>query len=210
LADAGQAQDQAQDRAWLGSSSPNNLYKPMRDLRGAKLVIRTAGVPEALVRSVRSALAPIDSRVAFEVHSVDESLQRQIAEPRALALLAGVLAALALGLAVVRTYGVTTFVVGQRTQEFGVRLALGATALDVAKLLLADSLRPIAVGLCAGVLAALLTGSVLAGVLFGVSPVDPIAFGVAVLTLLSTSIMAVIFPTRRAASVDPVSVLRQL
>lgn len=182
----------------------------MRDLRGAKLVIRTAGVPEALVRSVRSALAPIDSRVAFEVHSVDESLQRQIAEPRALALLAGVLAALALGLAVVGTYGVTTFVVGQRTQEFGVRLALGATALDVAKLLLADSLRPIAVGLCAGVLAALLTGSVLAGVLFGVSPVDPIAFGVAVLTLLSTSIMAVIFPTRRAASVDPVSVLRQL
>jgi predicted permease len=196
--------------ARLRDLSSAAIYKPMRDPRGAKLVIRTAGTPEALVRSVRSALEPIDSRVSLDVQSVNESLQRQIDEPRVLAMLASVLAALALGLAVVGIYGVTTFVVGQRRQEIGVRLALGATARDVLKLLLADSLRPIAFGLCAGVLAALITGRVLAGLLFGVSPVDPIAFAVAVLTLLSTAIIAVIFPTRRAASVDPVSVLRQL
>jgi ABC-type antimicrobial peptide transport system permease subunit len=125
-------------------------------------------------------------------------------------MLASVLAALALGLAVVGIYGVTIFVVGQRTQEIGVRLALGATARDVTRLLLADSLRPIVVGLGAGLLASLLTGRVLAGILFGVSPIDPLAFAVAVLVLLSTAVIAVIFPTRTAASVDPVSVLRQL
>jgi ABC-type antimicrobial peptide transport system permease subunit len=159
---------------------------------------------------VRSALEPIDPRISFDVQSVNDALQRQIAEPRALAMLATVLAAIALGLAVVGIYGVTTFVVGQRTQEIGVRLALGATSRDVTKLLLADSLRPIGVGLCAGVVAALLAGRVFAGILFGVSPLDPIAFAAAVLVLLGTAIIAVTVPTRRAASLDPSSVLRQL
>jgi predicted permease len=196
--------------ARLRELSSAAIYKPMRDQQGAKLVIRAAAAPEALARSVRSALEPIDPRISFDVQSVNDALQRQIAEPRALAMLATVLAAIALGLAVVGIYGVTTFVVGQRTQEIGVRLALGATSRDVTKLLLADSLRPIGVGLCAGVVAALLAGRVFAGILFGVSPLDPIAFAAAVLVLLGTAIIAVTVPTRRAASLDPSSVLRQL
>ena len=196
--------------ARLRELSSAAIYRPMHDRRAAKLVIRTAGTPASLVRSVRAAIEPIDPRVTVDVQSVNDRLQRQMAEPRTLAMLARVLAAIALGLAVVGIYGVTTFVVGQRTQEIGVRVALGATARDVMKLLLADSLRPIGVGLGAGVLAALVTGRVVAGLLFGVSPVDPIAFAGAVLILLCTAVIAVIFPTRRAASVNPSSVLRQL
>jgi putative ABC transport system permease protein len=196
--------------ARLRDLSSAAIYKPIRDQQSAKLVIRTAAAPEALVRSVRSALEPIDPRMSLDVQSVNDGLQRQIAEPRALAMLATVLAAIALGLAVVGIYGVTMFVVGQRTQEIGVRLALGATSRDVTKLLLADSLRPIGVGLCAGVVAALLAGRVFVGILFGVSPLDPIAFAAAVLVLLGTAMIAVTVPTRRAASIDPSSVLRQL
>jgi len=196
--------------ARLRELSSAAIYRPMGELRAAKLVIRALDAPEPLVRAVRGAIEPVDPRITVDVQSVTDRLQREIAEPRALALLARVLAGIALGLALVGIYGVTTFVVGQRTQEIGVRLALGATARDVLTLLLADSLRPIGVGLAAGVLAALLTGRVVAGLLFGVSPVDPIAFAGAVLVLLGTATVAVILPTRSAASVNPSSVLRQL
>ncbi len=137
-------------------------------------------------------------------------MQQQLAEPRALAALAGILAAVALALAVVGVYGVTAFVVGQRTQEISVRIALGASRRDITRLLLHDSLRPVAIGLVAGVFVALLGGRVFAGVLYGVSTADPIAFVAALLVLLSIATLAVIVPTRGAAAVDPAAVLRQL
>jgi putative ABC transport system permease protein len=112
-------------------------------------------------------------------------------------------------LAVVGVYGVTAFVVGQRTQEISVRIALGASGRDITRLLLHDSLRPVAVGLAAGVFVALLGGRVLAGVLYGVSTADPIAFVAALLVLLSTATLAVLVPTRSAAAVDPATILRQ-
>jgi ABC-type antimicrobial peptide transport system permease subunit len=107
-------------------------------------------------------------------------------------------------------YGVTAFVVGQRTQEISVRIALGASGRDISRLLLHDSLRPVAVGLAAGVFVALLGGRVFAGVLYGVSTADPIAFAVALLVLLGAATLAVIVPTRGAAAADPAAVLRQL
>jgi ABC-type antimicrobial peptide transport system permease subunit len=120
------------------------------------------------------------------------------------------LAAVALALAVVGIYGVTAFVISQRTQEIGVRMALGATARDVRRLLLGDSLRPVLVGLAGGVFAALLGTRVFSGVLYGLRSVDPIAFASAVLILLVAALAAVLAPTRRAASVDPAAILREL
>ena len=190
----------------LGSAA---IYQPMDQTLAAKMVIRTAGAPEALIPSVRSALHSIDPRVRLGITPVSERLQQQLEEPRTLASLAGVLAAVALALAVVGLYGVTAFVVGQRTQEISVRIALGATGRDIMRLLLHDSLRPVMVGLAAGVFVALLGGRVLAGVLYGVGTADPIAFVVALLVLLSAATLAVIVPTRGAAAVDPAAVLRQ-
>lgn len=125
-------------------------------------------------------------------------------------VLAGALAGLALALAVVGLYGVTAFVVGQRGQEISVRVALGASGRDVMRLLLGDSLRPVLFGLAGGVLVALLGGRLLAGTLYGIGSADPLSFGAAVLVLLTAATAAVIFPTRRAARIDPASVLRQL
>jgi predicted permease len=186
------------------------IYQPMHDVQGAKMIIRSGGAPEALIPSVRSALHPIDPRVRLGITPVSDGVQEQLAEPRTLATLAGALAGIALALAVVGLYGVTTFVVGQRTQEISVRLALGASRRDVLRLLLRDSLRPVILGLAAGVCAALLAGRVFAGTLYGVGPADPIAFGAAVLVLLTAATGAVIVPAHRASRLDPASVLRQL
>ena len=196
--------------ARLRELSSAALYRPMRDHRGAHLVIRALSSPESLIPAVRTALQPIDPRIRLEVRSVSDRLREQIDEPRTLALLAGVLAGLALALAVVGIYGVTSFVVGQRTSEIGLRIALGASARDVMRLLLSESLRPVAVGLGVGVFAAMLGSRIFAGALFGISPLDPMAFTAAIGVLLCAATAAVILPTRRAASVDPAVVLRQL
>ena len=191
----------------LGSAT---IYEPMRETLGARMVIRSRGAPDALIPSVRSALHPIDPRVRLGITPVSDGLREQLAEPRTLAALAGALACLAVALAIVGLYGVTAFIVGQRSQEISVRVALGASGSDIMRLLLGDSLRPVLFGLGAGVLVALLGSRVLAGTLYGIGSSDPLAFGAAVLVLLSAAILAVVFPTRRGARLDPASVLRQL
>jgi putative ABC transport system permease protein len=100
-------------------------------------------------------------------------------------------------------------VAGQRTREIGLRIAIGASTADVMRLLLVDSLRPVALGLIAGGTAALLLTRVFGGLLYGVGSHDPLAFGGAVVILLAAATAAVYIPTRRAAAVDPAFVLRQ-
>jgi ABC-type antimicrobial peptide transport system permease subunit len=159
---------------------------------------------------VRNAIQPIDPRIRLDITSVNEGLQEELAEPRTLAALAGALAAIGLALAVVGIYGVTAFVVGQRTQEISLRLALGATGRDIGRLLLGDSLRPVVVGLAFGVACAVLGSRLFSGVLYGVGSADPVAFGTAIFVLLAAAVVAVLLPTRHATRLDPASVLRQL
>jgi predicted permease len=190
----------------LGSAT---LYRPMAKLGSARMLVRTSGPPEAMVPAIRDALQPLDPRVRLDINLVATGLQRELDEPRILASLAGALAAFALGLAIVGIYGVTSFVAGQRTREIGLRIAIGATTADVMRLLLMDSLRPVAIGLTAGAVAALLLTRVFGGILYGVGSHDPAAFGGAVVVLLAAAAAAVYVPTRRAAGVDPAFVLRQ-
>jgi putative ABC transport system permease protein len=201
--------------ARLRDLSDAAIYQPMTDLSGAQLVIRTDGTPDALVRSIRTALEPLDPRVRLEVRSVADGLARQLRESRIVAALAGVLAALALGLAVVGIYGVTSFVVGQRSQEISVRMALGASSRDVLGLLLSDSLKPVVLGLAVGVVLTILASGVFAtrafaGILYGGSSLDPLAFSGAAIVLLAAALGAVIVPARRAAGIEPAGVLRGL
>jgi predicted permease len=186
------------------------VYRPMRDPRTVRLIVRTDGPPVTVIPAVRTALQPIDPRIQLNIRPVSEGLQQQLTEPRIFATLAGLFGTIALALAIVGIYGVTAFVVGQRTQEISVRMALGASGRDVMRLLLGDSLRPVMVGLAAGVFLALLGTRVVSGVLYGLSASDPIAFGGAVLVLLTAATLAVIVPTRRAAAIDPAATLRQL
>ncbi len=121
--------------------------------------------------------------------------------------LTGPIAVLAFLLAGLGVYGVTSFVVSQRRDEVSVRLAIGASAGDVLRLLVKDGLRPVISGLVVGLAAALVVGRLLASSV-GISPYDPLAIGIATTTLLVGAFIAVIVPARRAAQTDPASVLR--
>jgi predicted permease len=115
---------------------------------------------------------------------------------------------LALVLALVGVYGVKSFTVARRTREIGIRMALGATAPSVLWLVLREGLTLAAVGLGCGVLLAAAAGRLLSGLLYGVSPLDPWAFGLAPLFLTGTTLLACYFPARRAAKIDPMRALR--
>ena len=126
-----------------------------------------------------------------------------------MAWLAAPMAGLALLLAALGIYGVTAFVVSRRTQEVSVRMALGASSADVLRLLVGDGLRPVLIGLGVGLAVAIGAGRVFASLFAGISPHDPIAIGVAATTLLAAALLAVVIPARRAAKVDPASILRE-
>jgi len=187
----------------------SSLYRPLTLMPTARIVVRTAGPPEAALPALRAVLQPIDSRVRVDMSVVRDGLQRELDTPRTFAAIAGYVAALALALAVIGMYGVAAFVTGQRTREIGLRIAVGASRADVVRLLLGDSLRPVAIGLTAGLIGALIASRLFEGSLYGVSARDPMAFSVAALTLLVSGALATYLPTRRAARVDPVVVLRQ-
>jgi predicted permease len=195
--------------ARLQEIRPAAIYRPLTQLRYARMVVRSEGPPEAVLPALRAALLPIDSRVRPEIIPVRDGLQRELETPRSFATIAGYVAALALALAVIGIYGVTTFVTGQRTREIGLRIAVGASRTDVVRLLLGDSLRSVLLGLGAGMIVALIASRFFAGTLYGVKALDPIAFAAAASTLLVSAALAAYVPTRRAARVDPVVVLRQ-
>jgi ABC-type antimicrobial peptide transport system permease subunit len=117
-------------------------------------------------------------------------------------------AAVALVLAVVGVYGLLSFTVYQRTREIGIRLALGAAARDVQALMLWTGLWPVAIGLAAGMAMALGVARVLTTMLFGVQPSDPLTLVAAAAVLFGASAVAVLWPARRAARIDPLLVLR--
>jgi len=123
-------------------------------------------------------------------------------------LLLGIAGAMALVLSVVGLYGVVSYVVGQRRAEIGVRIALGARAAQVQRMVLADALRLAAIGVVLGIAGALVTTRLLRALLFEVSPTDPLTLGAAAVLLLVVGLLASLNPARRAARVDPMLALR--
>ena len=173
------------------------------------LVIRTANAG-LTARAVEDALERIDPRVRPRTSFVREGLDMFLGSKRTLALLSAPTAILAVLLAALGVFGVTAFVVSQRTHEVSLRMAIGASSADVLRLLVKDSLRPVIIGLAAGLGLALVVSRLSAGMLAGISPHDPLAIGVATATLVAGAIVAVIIPARRAAKADPASLLRHV
>jgi predicted permease len=173
------------------------------------VVLRTEGDPTAVMSSVRRAVAEIDSReVVYNVQTMNEVVSNSFAARRLSMLLLGVFAALALVLACVGIYGVISYLVGQRTHEIGVRVALGAQRNDVLQLVIGHGARMALVGVAIGIGFALGLTRLMANQLFGVSAHDPLTFaGVAVL-LIIVALAACYIPARRAMRVDPVVALR--
>ena len=196
----------------LWSQASGAIYRPISSKpdNPPSLIVRAVrpGLAGLAVRDVEEALKRVDPLKRPSVTIVRDELDEYLFTKRMLGSLAAPIAVLAALLAAVGVFGVTAFVVGQRTAEVGVRMALGASSVDVSRLLIADSLRPVIVGLVVGLAAALIASRGFASLLGGISPHDPFAIGAAVGTLIISSLLAVMIPVRRAATVDPVALLR--
>jgi ABC-type antimicrobial peptide transport system permease subunit len=142
------------------------------------------------------------------IDAMDDVLGRMSAQRRFATELLAIFGVGGLLLAAVGLYGVVSCLVAERTREIGVRVAIGATNRDVLRLVLVRSLRPVALGLLAGMGGAVLVSRWLRSVLVEVGPADPLALAVAVTILLAVALMAAYVPARRATRVDPVEVLR--
>ncbi len=173
------------------------------------LVVRTAGDPLAAVPAVRAQVRSLDAeQPVFEVASMDQLLSSMIAQRRFSMTLLGTFAGLALVLGVVGVYGVTSYLVAQRTREVGVRLALGAQPAQVVGMVVRQGMVVAVIGLGVGLVGALVAGRLMTGLLYGVSPYD-VATLVSVAAVIGVAtLVANWLPALRAAHVDPLSALR--
>ena len=196
--------------SWLRTEQFGAVYLPLERKRSNTpgLVVRTAS-PGIASRAIEQALRRIDPRVRVTTAIVSERVGAYRGEKRMLAWLAGPTAFLALVLAMLGLYGVTAFAVSHRLPEMSLRIAIGATSADVLRLVLRDGLRPVMIGLVIGLAAALVVGRVFASLLAGISPYDPPAIAMAIITLLASAAVAVLVPARRVAKADPATLLRQ-
>jgi predicted permease len=174
------------------------------------LFVRSSLSMAEIARSIRQAVAAVDRNQAIQlIIPMDGLLADSVSTRRFTMLLLVGFSALALALAMMGVYGVVSYTVAERTPEIGVRIALGAQGRDVLRLILAQGLKPVAIGSVAGLTAALALGRVLSSLLYGVTATDPATFAVVVLALSFAALLACWLPARRATTVDPMAALRR-
>jgi predicted permease len=180
-------------------------FDPARFTFGS-ILIDSTDTPENRAGLKRALSSSPGARV--EVRSLDEARDRELSPFRFNAILVGTFAVLTLALAIVGVYGVMTAVVGERTREYGIRIALGATRDRVNRHVLRQAAAPIGFGIVAGVILAVWASRFVASLLYGVVPLDATSFAVATGLVLFTSLVAAFVPARRAGRVDPIVALR--
>jgi predicted permease len=186
---------------------PDQIFSLLQG--GLQMVVRTVGLPVAFEGALRGASEQLNSnQVVFRFQRMDEIVSNSIATLRFGLVLFGVFAGLALLLSTVGIYGVLSYVSAQRTHEVGVRMALGAQQRDVLHLVLAQGARVALFGVALGLIAAFVLTRLMANILFGVRPNDPLTFAAFALLLLLVALAACYLPARRATRVDPMIALR--
>jgi predicted permease len=179
-------------------------------VRFATLAVKTGREPDAVVPEVLAALRRVDPDLAVAgVRPLDDLVSAAVAAPRFRLVLAGTLAAVALLLAALGLYGLTSYTVGLRTREMGIRAALGASRGSLFGAVLGRSLGLALAGVVIGLAGAYALSRLLASLLYGVTPTDPATFVAAPLALLAVAAVAALLPARRAARVDPMIALRE-
>jgi len=172
------------------------------------LLLKSTGDPLALVPTLRAKVALLDPQAAIEAAAMTSHVSASLAPPRFAASALATFALLALCLAATGLYGVLSHNVSQRTREMGIRSALGASRGAIIGLILRQGLAVTAMGLILGMAAAVLATRWLESLLFGVTPLDPLAFGAAPLLLFAVAVIACLLPARRASATDPTAALR--
>jgi predicted permease len=195
---------------WVWEKDATYLYMPLGpdNHLGAYLLIRAAGDARLVMDAAPGEARAIDPRLSVIVQRTSDHIAESMTPFRGMALLAGVLGALALLLASIGLYGVMSFVVRQRTNEIGVRIALGAQSGEVVRLFLKDGLRLTAIGIAVGLAGGVGVSRLLAAALVDLNPLDPLAFGAASLFLTLVALLATYIPARQAMKIDPITVLR--
>jgi putative ABC transport system permease protein len=195
---------------FIGEEPQPYLYQPLRQIAqgNATVIVRSAN-PEAALGLVRSTVQQMEPQMPLTgVFTMSTLFDQSLWAPRMGATLLGVFGTLALVLAAVGVYGVMAYSVTQRTREIGVRLALGATTGDVRRQVLTQGLTLTAVGVVVGVGAGVLLARLIVGLMYDVSPYDPITLTVIPSILIAVAALAIYIPARRASRVDPVIALR--
>jgi putative ABC transport system permease protein len=199
----------------LANSEEPAIYTPYAQSgqdwkRWSEFVIRTPGkIDGALITQLKKMVWQVDPSIPVtQVRPMSEVLSVSLAAQRFNTLLLGVFAGVALLLASVGLYGVLAFSVAQRTREIGIRMALGAQAGNVLRLILRQGLALSVLGVAVGISASLAGTRVLRGLLYGVAPTDPATFAVVAFLLVAVALVACLIPARRALKVDPMVALR--
>ena len=182
---------------------------PGLSTNGLYLTVRTDGPPGALTAGVRAIVRQLDPASTVDgVATMEQLVANSMSRPRLYAVLLGIFSAVAVALAVVGIYGLLAYAGVQRAREIGVRMALGATRLQILRLLLGQGMRLTAVGIALGVLGAAAVTRYLETMLFGLTPLDPITFIAVSAIFAAIATFAAVVPARRAANVDPLIALR--
>ncbi|MCI0489552.1 MAG: ABC transporter permease [Blastocatellia bacterium] len=193
-----------------GEQKPE-MYTPCQQTPwpSISLVIRTASDRPDVVAAVRNQVQSLDRELpVYSIKTMNERLADSIAQPRFNMLLLGLFAFIAVALATVGIYGVMSYSVSQRTHEMGVRMALGARAGDVLKLVLSQGMKLTLAGIAMGIVGAYGLTRIMSSFLFGVSDKDPTTFAAVSLLLIAVAALACYIPARRATRVDPMVALR--
>jgi ABC-type antimicrobial peptide transport system permease subunit len=173
------------------------------------IMIRTANDPEAVVTAVRNAIQSVDRTAAVaQVATMQDVIGKSLASPRFYMLLLGAFAAVAMILALAGLYGMLSYAVAQRTRELGIRIALGASEKRVVRLVVGEGTRLVIAGTVIGLVAGFALTRLMTSLLYGVSPLDVRAWGLAVVAMLGSGVLATMLPANRAARADPVVAMR--
>jgi putative ABC transport system permease protein len=197
--------------ASLDAQPSPTMYRPVLDVPvlAPSLVLHTAIEPNAVITDVQKEIRRVDSELAvYRIQTMDELLSTSTAGRQFNMLLFAAFAGLALLLAAIGLYGLVSHSVSQRKAEIGIRIALGASASQVNRMVLVQGLRPALVGVAIGLTAAAFAVRILRSQLFGVTPADPVTFVVVPVLLLAVAVLACCLPAIRATRLDPTMALR--
>jgi putative ABC transport system permease protein len=199
-------------KSTLEGAERKTIYLPAPQLRmlATQFFVRTPPwqAPTSVASSVTTIVRAIEPEAPVQIRTLAEIVDSTIARQRAMSALVAVFALMALALAAVGVYGVMSYSVRERTQEIGVRMALGASSMSVFRLVLGQALRLVAIGIVTGLIAASLLTRLLEGLLYGVEPLDAWTFAATTLVLLIVATIASYIPARRGMKMAPVEALR--
>jgi putative ABC transport system permease protein len=172
------------------------------------LLVRTAGDPESMAPAGESAVQEIDKQVPVRIHPMSYYVEQSLRQRQFVTLLLSMFAGLAIFLAALGIFGVAAYAVASRKVEIALRIALGAQAHSVKRWISLQIVRRVALGCAIGLVGSFLCVGVVRGLLYGVSPTDPIVLSATCLLLIAVALFATWIPARRAASIDPMQTLR--